>query len=205
MAFKAVFLDLGGVIIQIDWARPFEFVGVHDPRRRDELIAAAQGWTHFHLFECGEISSDEFYASLNDWSGLKHSRDTWFQAWMSLIVGPLPDVDLIFDCLKGVVPIYALTNTNVDHMNYELEKYPVMKRFDAIFASHEMGCRKPDVEMYLQAARRAGVEPNEVLFVDDSEANVLAARRAGFTAARTVNSVNETLEFLTEHLPQLPR
>jgi putative hydrolase of the HAD superfamily len=53
---------------------------------------------------------------------------------------------------------------------------------DDIVYSHEVGLAKPDPAAYELTARRLGVEPHEVLFLDDVEANVDAARRAGWHA-----------------------
>ena len=53
---------------------------------------------------------------------------------------------------------------------------------DDIVYSHEVGVAKPDRAAYELTARRLGVEPHEVLFLDDVEANVDAARHAGWHA-----------------------
>jgi HAD superfamily hydrolase (TIGR01549 family) len=199
--FNAVFLDVGGVILQIDWNRPFEFVGIMDPRRRQELIESFVGWKHFHLFERGQITADEFFSGFNAKWGVTRDNGTWKQAWESLIVGEIAGVGEIFDELKGKFPIYALSNTNVVHYQFQFPRYPILKRFDRFFTSFELAARKPDAEIYLAAARAAGVHPNQCLFVDDSLENVEAARRVGFTAERTENSARETLDFLRAHLP----
>lgn len=51
---------------------------------------------------------------------------------------------------------------------------------DAIVYSHEVGLAKPDPRAYALTAERLGVRPDEVLFLDDVEANVLAAHDAGW-------------------------
>ncbi len=53
---------------------------------------------------------------------------------------------------------------------------------DDIVYSHEVGVAKPDPAAYELTARRLGVAPHEVLFLDDVEANVDAARLAGWHA-----------------------
>ncbi|NPD06885.1 HAD-IA family hydrolase [Nocardioides sp. zg-1308] len=53
---------------------------------------------------------------------------------------------------------------------------------DDIVYSHEVGLAKPDPAAYELTARRLGVAPGEVLFLDDVEANVEAARAAGWHA-----------------------
>ncbi|MFI6832204.1 HAD family hydrolase [Kribbella sp. NPDC050241] len=51
--------------------------------------------------------------------------------------------------------------------------------FDDIVISGEVGMRKPDQEIFLLAARRLDLKPEECVFVDDLELNVEAARALG--------------------------
>ena len=49
-------------------------------------------------------------------------------------------------------------------------------------ASCRIGITKPDLRAYAICARRMGVDPADMLFFDDRESNVVAAREAGLTA-----------------------
>ncbi|WP_406047770.1 HAD family hydrolase [Kribbella sp. NBC_00889] len=51
--------------------------------------------------------------------------------------------------------------------------------FDDIVISGEVGMRKPDPEIFLLAARRLDLKPEECVFVDDLELNVEGARALG--------------------------
>jgi FMN phosphatase YigB (HAD superfamily) len=53
---------------------------------------------------------------------------------------------------------------------------------DDIVYSHEVGLKKPDPAIYALVERRLGVEPEEVVFLDDAAANVEAAQTAGWHA-----------------------
>ena len=50
------------------------------------------------------------------------------------------------------------------------------------FISSEMKLLKPSREIYEESVRRTGLPAGEVLFIDDNETNVLAAREAGMQA-----------------------
>ena len=60
----------------------------------------------------------------------------------------------------------------------------VFDLFEAALSSHQLGCYKPDAEIYERAFAALGVEPGEVIFFDDLPANVEAARNAGAQAYR---------------------
>jgi len=56
-----------------------------------------------------------------------------------------------------------------------------------IISSHEIGYAKPDKEIYEIAFKRAqallhDIKPGEILFMDDKENNVAAAKNCGFHA-----------------------
>ncbi len=51
---------------------------------------------------------------------------------------------------------------------------------DDIVYSHEVGLLKPDPRIFLLAADRLGVRPQEIVFLDDVEGHVEAARAVGY-------------------------
>jgi putative hydrolase of the HAD superfamily len=53
---------------------------------------------------------------------------------------------------------------------------------DDIVYSHEVGLMKPDPRIYALSVERLGVLPSEVVFLDDVEGHVAAAREAGWHA-----------------------
>lgn len=59
---------------------------------------------------------------------------------------------------------------------------------DDIVYSHEVRLAKPDPAVYRLTTERLGVEPSEVLFLDDVEANVDAARAYGWHAVLHVDT-----------------
>lgn len=54
--------------------------------------------------------------------------------------------------------------------------------FDVSCYSWELGTRKPDAAFFAEAARRIGGVPASILFIDDSDRNVAAARTVGLAA-----------------------
>lgn len=53
---------------------------------------------------------------------------------------------------------------------------------DFIIYSHEVGLAKPDSRIYALTSQRLGVQPQEIVFLDDVERNVAAAAAYGFHA-----------------------
>lgn len=60
-----------------------------------------------------------------------------------------------------------------------MEKVDLVRYVDAVADGNDISRSKPDPEVFLLAARRLGLSPDECLVVEDAEAGVEAGRRAG--------------------------
>lgn len=75
--------------------------------------------------------------------------------------------------------------------------------YDSIVDSSVVGAIKPEPKIYEIATKQSGFEPAEILLVDDSRANLMAAEKAGwhvlwfddFVPAESARRIRETLEF----------
>jgi putative hydrolase of the HAD superfamily len=65
-----------------------------------------------------------------------------------------------------------------------LGRFPALGQFTHHTFSHRLGIAKPDAEIYRHAVEGLGVPAREILFVDDREENILAARAAGMVAVQ---------------------
>jgi putative hydrolase of the HAD superfamily len=80
---------------------------------------------------------------------------------------------------------------------YELDRFPEL--FDGWVISGEVGLRKPDPEIYAMAAERVGLEPGDLVFVDDLPGNLKPARAMGMATVHHVRA-EETIPQLEELL-----
>jgi putative hydrolase of the HAD superfamily len=71
----------------------------------------------------------------------------------------------------------ALLSNSWGGTGYPRELFPEL--FDAVVISSEVGMRKPEERIFRHAAELLGLAPEECVFIDDIEANVLAARTLG--------------------------
>jgi putative hydrolase of the HAD superfamily len=72
---------------------------------------------------------------------------------------------------------------------------------DEIVYSHEVGLLKPDPRIYALTGERLGVRPHEIVFLDDVEGHVAAARAAGWHAV-VHKSTRESLRELERLLEE---
>jgi putative hydrolase of the HAD superfamily len=79
-------------------------------------------------------------------------------------------------------PCYLGTNQERNRANYMKREMGLEAALDGVFASSDLGARKPDRAFYERVQTALGLEPQAILFWDDSSANVEAARAVGWQA-----------------------
>jgi putative hydrolase of the HAD superfamily len=80
----------------------------------------------------------------------------------------------------------ALLSNSWGATGYPRELFPEM--FDVVVISSEVGMRKPEERIFRHAAALLGLAPEECVFIDDIEANVLAARALGLVGLHHLDS-----------------
>ena len=88
-------------------------------------------------------------------------------------------IELIADLRSRGLRVVLATNQDDARGRYMLETLGFADRFDAVAMSYEVGARKPDPRFFDALLSLCGCDAEEVLFIDDSPANVDAARTAG--------------------------
>ncbi|KKR33973.1 MAG: HAD-superfamily hydrolase, subfamily IA, variant 3 [Candidatus Gottesmanbacteria bacterium GW2011_GWC2_39_8] len=74
--------------------------------------------------------------------------------------------------------VYLLTDTLDIHDNYNKTRN-IYSKFHKVFKSYEGGFVKPDKAAFLNFFKKANVRPEECVFVDDLEKNIITAREVG--------------------------
>ena len=196
---QAVFFDIGGVLLSIDWRRTLTSLGITDPTRQLKLAHSFQEWPLHHDYERGKVSTDSFLEECKEFFSVDAGREALESAWHDLIIGPVPGVDSVLSKYSGQVPFHTLSNTNELHFN-RFSKGKVFYHFDQLFTSFGLGERKPDAAIYERACEETGLHPSQCLFLDDTEDNITAARAAGWNAELSRDSSQRTAEILEKYL-----
>ncbi|HIY46936.1 MAG TPA: HAD family phosphatase [Candidatus Alistipes faecigallinarum] len=92
------------------------------------------------------------------------------------------------ECLVGELKaagyrLYVLSNMSREFIDY-LRRFPVYALFDGEVVSCEELVVKPERRIYEILLERYALQPAETLFIDDRDANILAARALGINGFR---------------------
>ena len=181
--------DLGGVLIKLNVARCFQafekLMGEENMRvilgmdSRGEGIKAVSIASKQLManFERGMISPETFLAQVQQYCHLGTTTDEIVEAWMSML-DELPAERLQFvDSLRSKGhPVYLLSNGNDLHFDFINRKYGLDSHFDGFFLSQKMHMAKPEPEIFEAVQKEIG-NPENVIFIDDLQANRLAAEQ----------------------------
>lgn len=96
--------------------------------------------------------------------------------------------------LRGTYLTAALSNSADGARREDERRFRLSELFDLLMYSHEVGVEKPDLGIYRLAESALGVEPHEIVFLDDRESAVEGALAAGWHAVLhrdTATSIEE--------------
>ena len=177
--------DLGNVILPFDH-RPIATKlhersssnGLWTPKEIfDDLFDFANGI--INRYEEGLSSSFEFYLEIRNRYHLDLPYEEFKEIWNN-IFRDSPEVNELILYLKAKgYPVFILSNTNELHFSHILERFPIVHAVDDWILSFEVGAKKPDRRIYDAIFEKMDVEGEKVLFIDDMEHNVAAARSLG--------------------------
>lgn len=179
MAIRAVVFDIGGVLeitedidLGTRWEKEFGLsTGTLDERMADVWNAGA----------IGTMTEKQVLAALADRLGVSAAQVDAMMADMWVQYLGVENTELVAFA-RELRPRYRtgiVSNSFVGAREREQEAYRFHELVDDIVYSHEVGMSKPDPRIYHLASGRLGVRPEEMVFVDDVEANIAAANELG--------------------------
>ncbi len=186
MAIRAVVFDIGGVL-ELD---VIELVDIGLDARWEQRLGLQPGeldqrmepvWLAGSLGECTEeVVHQEMDKRLgmNQEQVEEYMREMWDWYCGRLNV-PMAD---FFRSLRPRYQTAILSNSFVGARREEQQRYHFEEMCDLIIYTHEEGVAKPDPRIFELACKRLSVQPTEVVFLDDVEVNVAAARELGIHA-----------------------
>ena len=75
--------------------------------------------------------------------------------------------------------LYLLSNINVVAWNY-YRRHSIFQIFDGLFLSYRLRLAKPGSRIFQVCLKKAGVGPENTLFIDDLEENIATAQVLNF-------------------------
>ena len=204
---KNIIFDLGGVVIDLERNKAVEALGrlgLEDP---SSLLGEYEQKGPFLMLETGEISASELYDILlphcKKGTTCTDIRDAVEEFLREL---PIERLKMLETLRTKGSRIYVLSNTNPIMYNHWIDNAfrndgkSINDYFDGIVTSYQEKMCKPNPEIFKRVISRYGLKPEETLMLDDSEANVNAAKSVGLQAKKVEPSGENSFMEICESL-----
>jgi len=215
---RLVCFDLGGVIVRTcsSWEQACARAGlpVHPQADTPEAEARIRAADEGH--QVGLLSEDDYFREVAAATGGSYTVAETALIHEAWLLGEYRGMAGIVAELNARVRTACLSNTNPPHWDlmirngrtelipllpsgFEPAAFPGFHLLGQREASHLLGLAKPSPQIYAAFEARSGFTGSEILFFDDREDNVAAAREAGWRA-ETVRLDTEPDDQIREYL-----
>ena len=180
MAARAVLFDVGNVMVRWDPRTLYSKI-FPDPDQCDWFLShvCTMAWHAQH--DRGVPMTETIPALIARFPDQAEAIRAWDDRWAEMLSGMIPQTVEAIEALHArATPMFGLTNMPAEWWPGISAMSPAFARLkDVVVSAHE-GVAKPDARAYAIACERSGFEAPDLLFVDDSPANIEAAHRLGF-------------------------
>jgi epoxide hydrolase-like predicted phosphatase len=188
MQIKAVLFDIGGILEitpPTDSAERWEMeLGL----RPGEILERMDDvWQDAAV---GRVTEQEMEAAFRQRLGMNDEQVArfWADIWVDYLGTPNEELIEYFGNLRSRVRTGIISNSGVGAREKEQERYGFGDLCELIVYSHEEGIAKPDPGIYELTCERMNLRPEEAVFLDDVEENIVAARELGFHGVLFANN-----------------
>lgn len=201
---RAIFLDLGNVVLPFDNRRFFRKLANVSPLGQAEITKRYFAALWQRKYESGKISSARFCREICELAQARMDADEFFKAFDS-VFDRKANVDFAFlDELAKRYTLLLLSNTNASHFTFVKRRFDLFDAFNRFALSYRVGATKPEARIYQAALEMSGVPARETFYADDIAEYVEAGRAAGLKTAR-VTSRQELMQQMAAHGIRVPR
>jgi len=172
--------DIGRVLLDFDFERSLSRLlpeGVEQPRERLRRLLERKD-----ELESGQVEADDYITWALEVMGSEATHEQFREAWCDIFTVNEPMWRRVRQLKAAGHKLVLFSNINAIHVPWIYEAYPEMDLFDGAVMSFEVGCIKPQPEIYRHAIEAHDMQPAQTLYIDDLEENVAAGRAAGFTS-----------------------
>lgn len=195
-SFSIILLDLGNVLVRVDYPAFFRTLGFDHEMSERELYELLE--EDSRALETGKVTTEEYLVVINTKLQTSYTFNQFRRAWNAILPEVIPAMSELVERLASKYRLMVLSNTNELHFPHMIEMLPVSRHFERCFLSFEIGALKPDPAIYRSVLSHIDVPADQMLFIDDVKENIHAARNAGMSGIvfRGVGALLEELEIM---------
>src|SRR5436305_2692859 len=143
----------------------------------DEWCGVIGTWSEGH--------DEQWFTRLCERSSGAPARDDYFAERRRIFdeivpAAPMRGIQELLDALRAAaIPVAIASSAPARWVVAAVARLGIRPRFGAVVTGDEVARRKPAPDVYLEAARRLGVDPVRAIAIEDSAPGIAAGRAAG--------------------------
>ena len=181
MEIKNIIFDLGGVLI--DWNPKYVYRQIFDTEEEVDWFLKNITTHDWNIEQdAGRLLSDATELLVNQHPKWESQIRAFYGRWQEMLGGPIDETVALLQQLISLKKyrILALTNWSHETFPVAIERYGYfLNLFEGILVSGVEKMKKPDHEIYDLMLSRYNLIPEESVFIDDSENNIIGAKACG--------------------------
>ncbi|WP_354504032.1 HAD family phosphatase [Limibacillus sp. MBR-115] len=179
---NAVVFDLGNVLIPWNPSRLYRKI-FPSPEKVDWFLREVCNDAWNLEIDRGWPFSEAIAEAISRHPDEREAIIAWQRRWAEMLGEADPDaVNLLRELKLAGMPLFVLSNWSSETFPLAEARYPFLAWFDGLVISGREKVVKPEPEIYRRLIQRCACPASEILFIDDRDRNVAAARGMGITA-----------------------
>jgi putative hydrolase of the HAD superfamily len=176
-----VIFDLGRVLLDFDHRLAAEKIAGLSGKSAEEITGLFFDSDIVAAFEAGLVSPEEFFNKVRQMLCCDIDYPSFVPIWNEIFTFTEQNrrVHALTMALKPRYVTALLSNINLLHYEYIKSNFHIFGGFHRLFASCELGCVKPDPEIYRKALAALEVPAGQVFYTDDRPELISQARSMG--------------------------
>ncbi|MGB6065934.1 MAG: HAD family phosphatase [Desulfomonilaceae bacterium] len=179
LPIKVILFDFGGVLAEEGFREGLMAIARSNGFSPETFFKIASSVAYDSGYVVGETDESSYWSLIRQRTGITQSdtdlrreilKRFLLRPWMLEIVRELRKKGHIV----GILSDQTQWLDELDRRNH------FFREFDEVFNSYHLGIGKKNPLVFVKVAERLGIEPSEILFIDDNEGNVERARSVGF-------------------------
>lgn len=177
---STIFFDIGNVLVGFDHHRIWQRLADFSPYSPQEIQQRIQETRLMPLHETGKLSPQQLFHAFQQQIRLDTalSYQRFSLLWADIFWENLPMIDLA-QKLRAHYMVGLLSNTGEIHWNWLVSRFAIFRQIDLRILSFQVGCMKPDPQIFQEAIRQAHVQPEQCAYLDDIQAYIETSRKLG--------------------------
>jgi len=180
---RVVLFDFGGVIADEGFYQGLRAIAEESGLEPEQFLRTAEELIHRTGYVTGRATEAAYWAAVREESGIEQTDDYMREQILSRFM-VRPEMLAHADSLRSAGRNVSILSDQTDWLDEIDRRTPFANHFDRVFNSFYLHKSKRDATIFTDTCHGLGVDPGDVLFIDDNIRNV---ERAGSVGLLTIH------------------